>query len=380
MKLPEEIICSVSEIGSAIGSQVYVDPEKIAEITKDDSDPQFVTVYVEEGWSKNKRYWPGQLFDKIARQINENQPVAYLGHIKEQDVGYAFPDPQTVWLGAKVERLGEKCKLWVKGYNIPGARIRELVKRRAADSVSWRGDATLIPITGGYRVEDFEIESFDWARKGTSGMSAKLASVTSEMEDNVEPKDIAALSETELRTHNPLLVKAIEDSAVKPVNDKVTEMEAAATAVKPDLDVLEQIREKLGIDKDKNVFEAVAEVVDKLTTFTKDKFKNAMDDLLAKKIPHSEHARNAVKRLVGEIKVNADPEVDFPAYEKELETEFDRILNEDVTVQAVLAEMKVGDEGGARMKNSTSVAEMKTGGENSKKENENIVEEEILVP
>src|ERR1043166_4294275 len=66
----------------------------LAESAGDDK-PEFPVVRVEEGWSNNKRLWDAEELGRIAEQVCELEPVAHLGHMKEEDIATAFPAPQT---------------------------------------------------------------------------------------------------------------------------------------------------------------------------------------------------------------------------------------------------------------------------------------------
>jgi hypothetical protein len=145
-----------------------------------DEHPEFPVVRVEEGWSNNGRLWDAESLVSIAEQVREMEPVAHLGHMREEDLATAFPEPQTTWLNAttKIEpsqqkdRKGEPVTVfYAAGYNLPGAKVRTYLKSRAVRGVSWLGFGLGIPGSGqGSTGRDFTLKALDWARKHAEGM------------------------------------------------------------------------------------------------------------------------------------------------------------------------------------------------------------------
>lgn len=152
--------------------------KNVAEMA-DDDDPMFVVVRTEEGESRSGREYDGSILESIAEQINAKEPVAHLGHIPDHQLDTALPDPQTKWLGAVTrmegsrlpERMGKMVKtIYVAGYCLKGAKIRDYIKTGVVDSTSWQGRAAQKAVAGRVKVERFVLDSLDWSRKGAQGM------------------------------------------------------------------------------------------------------------------------------------------------------------------------------------------------------------------
>src|SRR6516165_14759 len=124
-----EVFETVAEITSDVGGLVTLHPEVVASVTEGDDDPRFATFVIESGWSKSKRFWGGELFSEIADEIasaSTREPiVGYMGHIKPEDDAYSFPEIQLQWVGAKLIQTGERAKLAVKAYVLPGTKGRD---------------------------------------------------------------------------------------------------------------------------------------------------------------------------------------------------------------------------------------------------------------
>jgi hypothetical protein len=275
----------------------------------------------------------------IAKQVNAKKPVGYKGHMTKVETETKFPEPQTVWLGAKTVNEGGKTTLWVKGYNLPKANIRDLLEHEAVNSVSVFGNSTMKPVKGGYEVTAFDLESIDWSRKNQSGMSAKVMAVTSEMDtskggNTVEPKDIAALSEDELRSNAPLLVKEIERKAVEPVEVKIGEMTTEVAALKPEVDVLGKVKELLGISEGENVVEKVTALLATIEDASASEIKAYIKEAIGKKVK-TERGQALVARLIGEMHTEYDGE----EFNDELKTKIDKDLDEKIEGDEVIKEI-----------------------------------------
>lgn len=338
--------CVISEMSSdpassGSGVVIPIDAAKVAAIKKRDENPQFITVAIESGWSRSKRHWTPAMLKSIANQINKKKPVGYKGHMKPEQIATHFPDPQTVWLGATTVTQGDKTVLWVKGYNLPNSDIRNYIENEAVDSVSVFGESKMKAVQGGYEVIDFNLESIDWSRKGQSGMSAKVMAVTSEMEtkggNTVEPKDISALSEEELRTHAPLLVKEIERKATEPLNTQVGEMTTQVGALQPEADTLSKVKELLGLAEGENVIEKVTNLLASIEDASASEIKAYIKEAIAKRVK-TERGQALVARLVGEM--HSEYEGDFTDEMKaKIDSDLDEKIEGDEILKSVVGEM-----------------------------------------
>jgi hypothetical protein len=345
-----EVFDTIAEMSSDPAGLVTVPQDVLASVTDGDDDPRFATFVIESGWSKSSRYWGPELFGEIASEIqgaSGNEPiVGYMGHIKPEDDAYTFPEIQLQWVGAKLIQAGEKAKLAVKAYVLPGTKGRDYLRRGLVKTVSWRGKAAQVPYEKGVRVNKFQIESIDLSRPRAAGMSARLVgALTSEMEgeDKVKPEEIAALSQNELRAHAPQLVEAIEGEARKPLETKVTEMEGEAAKSKPALDLFPQLRSMLGLKDDTDEISVVSAVITKLKEEGKTMRESLIDKVLDKRFKGgSDSDRMLVRRvLVGEmevrdVKLSGNSEED----EKTVSDNITQIIDGDNALKTTISEME----------------------------------------
>ena len=374
----------IAEMGAldTLTLDVPVEAAKIAKIKERDPEAMFVIAEVESGWSGSKRNWPPSIVEKAVQQVNKKKPVGVLGHPLLKDKSYEtdFPDPQVVWLGGVSTRQGNKVVARFKGYVLPGARARVLLENEAIDGVSWFGDTTLRPVKGGYEVVDFELETIDFARKGRSGMKSRIAALTGEQKSRggttVEPKDIAALDENELRTHAPLLVKEIERQATEPLTERVGEMEAAVDAAKPELEIFAKIKELMKLTDGENPIEKLQKLLAQIEeTATKD-VKDFIKTLVAKKVK-DEKGQRIVNRMIGEMHTEYDGQELNDALKTKIEEDLSATVEADEDIKAVIGEMggdggreRVEGRGGAHLGGKSAPGDERT--EGSKTETENF--------
>lgn len=339
----------VAEMTTDAGGLVPLSPELVAEITEGDDDPRFATFVIESGWSKSKRFWGPELFSKVVSEIQNaavNEPiVGYMGHIKPEDDPYTFPEIQLQWAGAKLLQAGEKAKLAVKAYVLPGTKGRDYLKRKIVKTVSWRGKAAIEPYEKGVKVKEFQIESIDLSRPRAAGMSAKLVgALTSEMEERsekVKTEEIAALTENELRAHAPNLVKAIEDGATAPLNTKIGEMKTEADAAEPTLKLLPQLRGILGLKDDADDVSVIQSAISKIKAEGKTLRESILDSVLAKRFKDADPGDVKLLRrvLVGEmedVSLEGDEEKD----EKAISEMVTKVIDGDEDIKKTVSEME----------------------------------------
>ena len=351
--LIEVFDADVSEMTADGGNLVPLPAAYVSEITEGDDDPKFATYVIESGWSKSRRLWSPELFGKVVSEINQaayTEPlVGYMGHIRPDDDPYTFPEIQMQWVGAKLLQTGEKAKLAVKAYVLPGTKAREYLgkKKPLVRTVSWRGKAAQVPFEQGVKITDFQIESIDLARPRSAGMSAKLVgALTSEMEEggnSVKPEEIAALQPNELRAHAPALVKGIEDEATAPLATKISEMENDQAEAKKALDLIPSLKKALGLDDATDEVGVIQAAVTALAAEGKKLRETVLDSVLAKRFKGGSDADRALVRrvLVGEMKdrdfkITGDEEKDEAAV-SEMITE---IVDADTSLKSVVSEME----------------------------------------
>ena len=340
----------VSEMASGAQALLPLDQEVISRVTEGDDDPKFATFLIESGWSNNKRYWGASVFESVQEQINSaTEPiVGYLGHIPPDQEGFAFPDIQLQWLKSRLQVSQDKVKMLVKAYALPASKGKDYLSRGLVKSISWRGNALLKPIQGGVEVKDFKLESIDLSRPRKAGMQAALVGggLTSEMEgrNDVKPDEIGALALNELRAHNSELVKAIEDEAKKPLETTISEMEATAEEVKPQLDLIPEIRKLLGMKEDGDILEVLGQTMTQLREAGKTAKDAILDKAIARKFK-DESTRKLVKRIIASemdgIELSGDEKKD----EEAISEKVNEMVDNDVDLKELVSEMEEGREG-----------------------------------
>lgn len=322
-----------------------------------DEHPEFPVVRVEEGWSNNKRLWDAAELARIAEQVREMEPVAHLGHMREEDLATAFPDPQTTWLNAttKIEpsqqkdRKGEPVTVfYAAGYNLPGAKVRTYIKTRAVRGVSWLGFGREIAVPGkGVQIKDFKLKALDWARKHAEGMpTASVVAIASEQTGGtkVSDKALSQVTPEEFKKENPngyalLVAEAVaeKDTVIAEMEEKVKEGDKTKT-------LLSDIRKTLGIPEDADPLAAIATLTKKLGEEAKAVYAKLLDKELVKRIPgdddEAKEQRALVRRLVyapemeGKLKDVDGEETAAKLVSEQVESTF----NEDEMVKKLISE------------------------------------------
>jgi len=346
----EDFTITVSEMGDSTG-MVPLDPTFVQSVTEGDDDPKFATYVIESGWSKSKRFWGPELFTNVASEINgaaATEPyVGYMGHIRPEDDPYSFPEIQLQWVGAKMLSFGDRAKLAVKAYVLPGSKAREYARRKFIQTVSWRGKVAQEPFEKGVRIKEFQIESIDLSRPRAAGMSARMVgALSSEMEtggSEVKTEEIAALTANDLRAHNPALVKSIEDEAKKPLETKVSEMETTADQVKPTLDLIPQLRSILGLDEKTEDVSVISAAVSELRKAGKSLRDTVLATVLDKKLKGGEERdRKLVTRLIAgemaskDVKLTGNSEKDEETVGKLVS----EIIDSSSDLKSIVSEME----------------------------------------
>lgn len=327
----------------------------LAESAGDDK-PEFPVVRVEEGWSNNRRLWDAEELGRIAEQVCELEPVAHLGHMKEEDIATAFPAPQTTWLSAttKVEpsklktRLGEPVTVfYAAGYNLPNAQIRTYLKSRAVRGVSWLGFGQEIAVPGkGVQIKGFKLKALDWARKHAEGMpGTSVVAIASEMNGGtVSDKALSQVTPEEYKNENPNGYQLIVIQAKAESETLVSEMEGKIAKAEKDQTLLGQVRAALGISDDADPLTAIATAMKRLGEEARVTYEKLLDRELLKRIPgdddDSVKNRVLVRRLVFSTEMidQLKDVTDEAAADKLVGEQVERQFNEDDVVKNLISE------------------------------------------
>lgn len=382
----EYVFGRIGEMGTAdaVAVDLPVPADFLAKVKAEDENPVFVTAEVESGWSRSKRLWKPAHLRKVVDRVNSQKMGGTLGHplLDPKQYDSAFPKPQVVWVAATLKETGDKAVARFKGYVLKTAEAREYLKLGLIDGVSIFGPSRMKPISGGYEVLDFDPESIDFARKGRSGMTSRVVALAGEQAsrggNEVEPKEIAALSEDELRTHAPLLVREIERKAVEPVETKVGEQATVVAELQPQADMLAQIKELLKLTDGENPVEKVTALISKIEEAASSSVKDYILQLVEKKVK-TPRAQNLVKRLIGEMWTEYEgPLTDD--LKKKIDEDFTAKVEGDEDMKELVGEMATGEEhrdgdGGTRFGGRSRAGESRgrgSQGGNVVRENENI--------
>lgn len=283
-----------------VGSiDVPVEEGLIAKLAEGDKNPMFVTIEViNEEVSRNGRAYDKDTINSLAEQINAKKPDGYYGHLTDEERKTKFPEPQTIWIGAKVEEVGGKTRLFAKGYVLPEAKsLRSYLKKAKAAgkniAVSVYGLAQVVmdKARNVTLVKSMSLESIDWARPGSEGvLNMGLFSVTSEMADsNVIEKQgetmdkvevLKSATADEIKEANPTIVSEMVAEAVEA---KETELQSVVAE-------MTEVKTALGLAEDASAVETIQEMTSKLNDMR-------LDTELRDKV-ESSTARKVVKQLV----------------------------------------------------------------------------------
>lgn len=267
----------------------------IKKIKEGDKDPLFVTVEaMNPQVSRNKNAWTLEAMKNVAKQVNENKPDAYLGHMKEEDRGYKAPESQTIWLGAKVKELEGKPRLFIKGYILPYAKsLKDYLKsakaagKKVAVSIYGQAEKAWDKAKEAYQVNNFDLESIDWTPAQFAGIDGlgKFA-LTSEMKKEIEMK-FEDLTAKKLSEKRPDLVKEIQESAKSEV---VSEMK------KDSKKTTKEMTEKLD-KKD----ETIKEMKSELSKYRRKEIDSYIDSKLSEEISNGSVKKVFQKLVVSEM-------------------------------------------------------------------------------
>lgn len=192
-----------------------------------DSDPMFVTLKVAEvdSISGNGRYYDREFINGLYEQILAKRPPGNRGHIPDSERATLYPEPAGYWVGATLD----KNTLWGKAY-IPAnssireeVRIRKLTKGKMSTSIYGMGTQVWDDKKQAWRVEDFVLESIDFAPAERAGVSslATVPLVTSEMkgEKPMEPKPIHEVIQEMKLDHIKFIPQSVIQEIVKASNE-----------------------------------------------------------------------------------------------------------------------------------------------------------------
>jgi len=179
---------AVGEISSDIAlEQIPLSEEAkkaVDTLTEGDDKPLWVAVEIQEGPGSHGNYKSSAL-QAVVSQVNEREPMGFLGHQKQEDLPYEFPDPTTHWFAAEMRQAGEasQTRAVARIYGLVDqafTHLRRWIRAKRIREVSIYG----LPKyeMGTRNVVDYDLYSIDWTPRDRAGMETDLV-WTSEMED-----------------------------------------------------------------------------------------------------------------------------------------------------------------------------------------------------
>lgn len=214
----------VELISASSSIQIPTDPGvDISAIIGDDYEPMFAVVEViRAGVSGNDRRYGNPVVQQIHSMITGVQ--GFLGHKDPEKSHFEFREPQSIYVGSKIEEMGNgMMRVLGKSYIFKNSKLREWIPKSIAAgnplTVSIYGDGDVIRGSDGILevLKMTSLESIDWANPGTQGMSTSQAvAVVSELKD--EPKGgnepmerqevVSGVTISEVKAFNPTLINS----------------------------------------------------------------------------------------------------------------------------------------------------------------------------
>lgn len=276
----------------------------IAELTKGDDDPTFITLPIGKVNSKsgNNRYYDESWIKELERQAVEQRPIGIMGHIKESDVDTAFPSEAVHWVGIK--RVNEM--LWGKAYVTPGPdrdRIRryKATNKPLATSIFAHAQGVWDKALGAYRMvaETMKLHQIDIGPVDRVGIPAlgRVPLLTAEMQSN-QPNEDKQMDK--LQAINEMTA---DDARLlpKPVQEAIL----ATVQPAPEVKLISELRGALGVDEAADVVKLVSELKAEKETAAKAAVSRRITELVEDK--ETGVKVDAVRPLVMELVTARNP-------------------------------------------------------------------------
>lgn len=157
----------------------------VADLLDGDDDPMQVAVEVKAGKSKRGWRYLRDALAQIAGEVNNGGLPGYKGHLTQEQVAHAFPDPVTHWIGARetapgvfqfrgvIDKAAGELKRWIKTKRITQVSIFGIPKKRT--------------VAGEVQVYGYEPISIDWTPLKRAGMATAIVGIKGEIDSITEP-------------------------------------------------------------------------------------------------------------------------------------------------------------------------------------------------
>lgn len=308
----------------------------IQELTKGDDDPMFLTLPIGKVNSKsiNGRFYDEAWIQELERQTAEQRPIGIMGHLREEELATAFPPEAIHWVG--VQRIGEM--LWGKGY-VPPGEARERVRRykatnkKLATSIFAEARGAFDKAVGALRMaaDSLKLKQIDIGpadRVGIPGLATEPI-ITAEMGSPEGSKDPENEKENDMDKYEVIREMTADDAKLLP--DNVREAVLATVTEPPEVALVAELREALGVDEKADPVAIVKE----MKTEREKQAKRAVSDRIKELVEDEEKgvklesARGIVMEMI---------ELRAPATPDEAETVFKEVVESD-RVKGLLSEM-----------------------------------------
>nr|DAV53554.1 MAG TPA: Prohead core protein serine protease [Caudoviricetes sp.] len=317
----DDLSAVVSEMSDeAVSGLISLDDALVDNVVGDDENPMFITMEVlNEGISRNGRYYDLNALQEVSEQINSEHPDGYAGHISKDERSTKVPDAEVIWLGSKLLNTKGKNRLFAKGYVLPEAKKRRSYLKRAKAvgknvSVSIYGTAKQVwdKTLSAFRQSGIDIESIDFTRPKSEGVpnGGMGFALTAEMANGNNSNEEVEMNKAEILqscTKEDLLANVPKDVLADLTKDAVDQASAEAK---------ETISEMTSA-KDK--------VIAELTTENR---SYKLHDCLMSRVSDSKARRMVERMVLSEIK--DDEDVD-DAVKRVLESDEGKLVVSEMT-------------------------------------------------
>lgn len=322
----------------------------IEELKKGDDDPLEVVVEIPVSESTRGWYYTHEALKDIVNVVNEKSLHGLMGHQKEENIATEFPEIVTHWIGAKMTDTAAYFRGIV---DASATQLKRWIRSGVIKNVSIYGNAHLAEDDYGRSiVVGYEPLSIDWTPLDRMGMPTRVVSVGemhmidgSENEKDeerggteVKPEELLSKLTTMMKNRQITPTMIGQASGMK-VSEFVGEMDSNLSE---DLEVLSQVKEKLGVDTAKKVLSKVEGLKQRATQYESAQATLIAGEMANEKIKNEAAAKDLFKKdtILGKL-WTAHAGEELTADKTKLSAEMDAFL-EDAATKSVLASYKTG--------------------------------------
>lgn len=264
----------------------FFDDVDIAELTKGDDDPLYLTIPIGKAnvISGNKRFYDEAWLQELERQVREQRPIGIMGHLSEEEVNTKFPEEAVFWLG--VRRIGEM--LWAKGYIPKASAARDRIRRYKATnkaigtSIFAKAEGVWNKARGAFDMaaSTLKLQQIDIGPADRIGIPA-LASVpilTAEMQQSEHEQENDMPDKGKLDYINEM---TREDARLLPDEVRAAILESVQTP--PEVAQVAEIRAALGVDEKADLAKTITEMRKQQAEQAKAAIANRITELASNK-------------------------------------------------------------------------------------------------